>query len=102
MPAVARSIAFDGGIASRYDATRGGRVRAGNTADAIAPWLRHDGLIVELGVGTGIVAESLTERGFRLVGLDLSAEMLERAAARLPGRVARADVSAPPIRDGVA
>ena len=95
-----RSIAFDGGIAARYDATRGGRLRAANAADAIAPWLPAGGAIVELGVGTGIIAEALVERGFHPVGLDLSAEMLEKAAARLPGRLARADATAVPIRDG--
>ena len=95
-----RSIAFDGGIAARYDATRGGRIRATNVVDAIAPWLHADGPIVELGVGTGIIAEALAERGFGVVGLDLSAEMLQRAAARLPGRLARADAAKAPVRDG--
>ena len=97
-----KSIAFDGGIAARYDATRGGRVRAANVVDAIVPWLPSNGPLVELGVGTGIIAEVLTERGFGLVGIDLSREMLERAAARLAGRLAVADAGAVPVRDGAA
>lgn len=101
MPAVGRSIPFDGGIAARYDATRGGSVRARNVVDGVLPWL-PDGPVVEIGVGTGIVAATLAGHGRAPLGLDLSAEMLGQAATRLPGRLARADATAPPIRDGVA
>jgi SAM-dependent methyltransferase len=101
MPAVGRSIPFDGGIAARYDATRGGNIRARNVVDGVLPWL-PEGPIVEIGVGTGIVGATLAARGRAPVGIDLSAEMLGRAASRLPGRLTRADATAPPVRDGVA
>src|SRR6185312_4059556 len=42
-------------------------------------------------------ADAVRERGFAVVGLDLSADQLRMAAARLP--VVRADATQLPIRD---
>jgi SAM-dependent methyltransferase len=42
----------------------------------------YRGPILDLGTGTGRVACALAARGHRVVGIDLSAEMLERARAR--------------------
>jgi SAM-dependent methyltransferase len=39
----------------------------------------HDAPVLELGVGTGRLAVRLAAAGFRVVGLDSSAPMLERA-----------------------
>ncbi len=41
--------------------------------------------VLELGCGTGRVTELLAERAARVVGVDLSADMLERAARRIAG-----------------
>lgn len=54
--------------------------------------------VLDLGCGTGWLAVRLAERGWRVVGLDPSAAMLERAAARLP--VVRGDGLRLPFADG--
>jgi len=84
-------IPFDR-VAAIYDATRGGDERARTTARDVAAHLPA-GDVLELGVGTGIVARALLDVAHgarRLTGVDLSAEMLARAAPRLPGAVVRA------------
>ena len=58
------------------------------------------GPLLEVGVGTGLVAAGLTELGRRPVGVDLSRPMLDRAAARIPGRVAIGDAQRLPVRTG--
>ncbi len=45
---------------------------------------RQGGLILELGCGTGRLLIPLAEAGYRLVGLDYDAGMLEALQARLP------------------
>lgn len=93
------SIAFDR-MAEDYDRTRGGMERG----RSIAPLL-HDilppGPLLEVGVGTGLVAAGLTELGRQVVGVDLSVPMLRKAAARVPGRVAVGDATVLPAGDGV-
>ena len=42
---------------------------------------------LDLGIGTGNLSELLARQGCRIWGLDFSAEMLVRAAAKLPGAV---------------
>ncbi|HXW06827.1 MAG TPA: class I SAM-dependent methyltransferase [Vicinamibacterales bacterium] len=44
----------------------------------------RDGLVVELGCGTGIVARALTRAGYRVVGIDRSAAMLRIARRTAP------------------
>ena len=85
------SVVFDQ-IADRYDESRGGMARGRDFASVVAPLLPATDVTVELGIGTGIVAAALGERGHHVVGVDLSAPMLARAHARLGPRVARADV----------
>ncbi|WP_101830144.1 class I SAM-dependent methyltransferase [Frankia canadensis] len=92
---MATSVNFDR-IAHDYDATRGGEERGRHVADALAPHL-PDGLLLEIGVGTGLVAQAFAARGRRLLGVDLSERMLARARERVPGRLARADASALPL-----
>ena len=53
--------------------------------------LAHSGRVLELGCGTGRIALPVVKAGARLVGVDLSAPMLERARRRLR----RAKVMAP-------
>jgi ubiquinone/menaquinone biosynthesis C-methylase UbiE len=56
------------------------------------------GQAVDIGCGTGVHAEFMRDRGFRVVGLDYSADQLRLARGRLP--VARADARALPLRSG--
>jgi SAM-dependent methyltransferase len=92
------SIVFDR-IADSYDDTRGGIERGRTVARALRRLL-PDGPLLEIGVGTGLVAAALTELGRRPVGVDLSRPMLDRAAARIPGRVAVGDAERLPVGTG--
>ncbi|KAA8890445.1 class I SAM-dependent methyltransferase [Nocardia colli] len=83
--------------ADDYDRTRGGSPRAEAAADALDRLLPAPGVVLDLAVGTAIVAARLTDRGHRVIGIDLSAGMLQHAVRRLPGRVARADATAIPL-----
>jgi SAM-dependent methyltransferase len=93
---VSRAIPFDR-AADYYDETRGGVERGRRNAAALHPWL-PPGPVVEIGVGTGLVAAALAERGTPVLGLDLSVPMLRRARERLPNRIACADAARLPIR----
>jgi SAM-dependent methyltransferase len=90
------SISFDR-IADRYDKSRGGRWRARNVVDGVAPHLVA-GPVFEVGVGTGLVSGELRERGWAAVGVDLSDAMLRRALDRLGPCVARGDAHHLPVR----
>ncbi len=80
--------------AARYDSTRGGEPRARAAADAIERLL-PPGPVLDVAVGTGIVAATMTRP---VIGVDLSSAMLGHAVLRLPGRVARADARRLPAR----
>jgi demethylmenaquinone methyltransferase / 2-methoxy-6-polyprenyl-1,4-benzoquinol methylase len=57
--------------------------------------LPHDsGRVLDVATGTGLVAEALVERGFRVTGVDQSPEMLARARARFDSRVELVEASA--------
>ncbi|MFF9525643.1 class I SAM-dependent methyltransferase [Streptomyces achromogenes] len=89
--------------AGRYDALRGGEARAEAAArtvlDLIPP---GPGRLLDVACGTGIVTRRLAAArpGLRVTGADLTPAMLRRAAARLPGRVVRADSRRLPFPDG--
>jgi ubiquinone/menaquinone biosynthesis C-methylase UbiE len=85
-------------IADSYDESRGGTERGERFANAIADLFDGDGPILELGVGTALVGQALTRRGLQVVGMDISAGMLGHARARMPGRLALADVCRLPFR----
>ena len=55
---------------------------------------RDGGQVLDVATGTGLVAQALLDRGFRVTGLDQSPEMLARARARFGGRVALVEASA--------
>src|SRR4030095_2627930 len=95
---MAESIRFDR-IADRYDETRGGVQRG---LDLAAPVLAHlrPGPVLEVGVGTGVVAAPLAAAGHPVVGIDLSLPMLVRAQERLGPCVALADGYHLPIAKG--
>ena len=44
----------------------------------------HDGLIVDLGCGSGIWARELVDAGYKIVGVDISPAMIEIACQRVP------------------
>jgi len=90
------SVAFDR-IAADYDATRGGVERGQRMAAGVAPWLRP-GPVVEVGVGTGVVAREVVDRGHPVVGVDLALPMLTRAHDRLGPCVAVGDGYRLPLR----
>ena len=48
---------------------------------------RDGGHVLDVATGTGLVAQALLARGFRVTGLDQSPEMLARARERFGGRV---------------
>ena len=61
------------------------------------------GVVVDLGCGLGTEVGYLTGRGWRGLGIDLSASALNSAASvRQDARFARADVTALPLRTGAA
>ena len=88
-------------LAAFYDKTRGGEERGDDyAADVEAQLPRDGGPILEIGVGTGVVALGLRRRGRSVVGLDISAPMLARARGRLGPVVIRGDAGALPIAPG--
>ncbi len=66
-------------------------------------WLGRAGVVADLGCGLGTEIGYLAGRGWRCVGVDLSAAAVSAAAASHPGaRFARADVLCLPIADAAA
>lgn len=91
-------------IARKYDRHWARYLHASiaRTVDALQP--RPNEAILDVGCGTGLLLrqlEATVETG-RLVGVDVTAAMLERAAARVgPSvRLIRADAAALPLRSG--
>jgi ubiquinone/menaquinone biosynthesis C-methylase UbiE len=79
-------------LAPHYDETRGGESRGDEyAADIDAQLPPGAGPILEIGVGTGVVALGLARRGRPVIGLDLSAPMLARARTRLGPVVVHSD-----------
>jgi SAM-dependent methyltransferase len=95
---VKRSVAFDR-VADRYDETRGGVERGRLMAREIDPLLERGRPVLEIGVGTGIVARGLLDLGHRVFGVDLSPPMASRAADRLGPVVAVGDAMRLPAAD---
>lgn len=85
-------------VASCYDDTRGGEQRGDRFASELDRRLPDDSPILEVGVGTGVVALGLRRRGRDVIGVDVSASMLARAGARLGPTVMRGDALHLPLR----
>jgi SAM-dependent methyltransferase len=85
-------------LAREYDETRGGEPFAEYLVGDLIRWLDADGPVLELATGTGLIAQALQARGRRVVGVDLSAEMLAHARARGVNRLVQADGRQLPIR----
>jgi SAM-dependent methyltransferase len=88
-------------VASIYDATRGGEPRGEVFAGALAPWVIGP-TVVELGVGTGVIAKGLRRHDIHPIGFDLSEAMLRAAVERIGARAAIADVDRLPLPDDCA
>jgi SAM-dependent methyltransferase len=92
------SVSFER-AAEFYDRTRGGLVRGRRFAARIAPELNGARRVLEIGVGTGLIAFPLMELGVEdVVGVDLAASMLALARERVGERVAQADAAHLPIK----
>jgi SAM-dependent methyltransferase len=72
-------------LADLYDETRGGERRGDDFAGLVALDLPAPGAdpVLEIGVGTGVVALGLVARGYAVFGVDVSVPMLARARQRL-------------------
>lgn len=72
--------------------------------DALRIRIRDGGLVIDAGVGSGVVASRLASAGFAVVGFDFNESMLRalqrRAGPAVPAGLA--DVTALPVRDGCA
>ena len=92
-----QSASFDR-IVDTYDQTRGGFPVGKTFADAVEKYAAPPpARIVELGIGTGLVALPLTERGYTVLGVDVSPKMIAVAKDRIGARVALGDASRAPI-----
>lgn len=83
--------------ATIYDRTRGGHPRAAAAAAALNSQLPSHSTILDLAIGTGIVAAHLESHGHKVIGIDLSLGMLRHASHRLPGKVTQANATALPL-----
>jgi SAM-dependent methyltransferase len=85
-------------IAAVYDETREPLSRG--ALDKIESTLNRDGCrkLLEAGVGTGRIAIPLSQRGFDIVGIDVSPGMLAWAKKKGLGRLIMADGNLPPFR----
>lgn len=95
-PGPTRSLSFER-IADSYDGTRGGEDRGRRFATQLDRFLRPGSPVLEVGIGTGLVALGLTELGHRVVGVDLSEAMARRARDRIGPRVALGDAARLPV-----
>lgn len=79
------SVSFDRAV-EYYDRTRSVSEQASREVTAVlARELAGRGRVLEVGVGTGLVALPLAEAGVPMVGLDLSAPMLAKLAEKAGG-----------------
>jgi 2-polyprenyl-3-methyl-5-hydroxy-6-metoxy-1,4-benzoquinol methylase len=62
--------------------------------------LPSGGLVLDAGCGPGLVSAALLDAGFRVVGVDLSREMIERAHRRCAAHGARAQFAQVSVFDG--
>ncbi len=92
-------MAFDR-IAEIYDATRG--IPADLMKQIIKTMdrlLKNSHTILDVGVGTGRFAKPLIDRGFHIVGVDISIPMMLKAREKGVLNLVRADVHHLPFRD---
>jgi SAM-dependent methyltransferase len=88
-------VCFDR-AADVYDTTR--RAARPEAIEALAKELSDCSSVLEVGVGTGRLAVPLMERGFEIVGVDLSRKMLDQGRAKGLERLVLGDVCRLPLR----
>jgi len=88
-------VCFDR-AADVYDTTR--RAARPEAIEALAKELSDCSSVLEVGVGTGRLAVPLMERGFQVVGVDLSRKMLDQSRAKGLERLVLGDVCRLPLR----
>ncbi|GGX69226.1 hypothetical protein GCM10007385_42970 [Tateyamaria omphalii] len=86
-------------IAFQYDENRGGERRGLQFSEAIEPLIDKNRRVLEMGVGTGVVAGALQNKGYDIIGIDVSSEMLRRAVDRVTALV-WSDMNKLPFLDG--
>lgn len=89
-------VEFDD-IAPFYDETRPAPVPA--ELDAISDLLGACRTVLDAGIGTGRFAVPLSKRGFEMIGIDLSIEMMRRAQGKGIRSLVRADLQRLPFQD---
>lgn len=86
MSAFKSPTAYHSDLADIHD--RGFGDFARTAAPALLEMLRrhgiNDGLVVDLGCGSGLWAQALTAAGYEVLGIDISAAMIKRARQRAP------------------
>ncbi|MFF5298066.1 class I SAM-dependent methyltransferase [Streptomyces sp. NPDC013161] len=83
--------------ARNYDATRGGDARATAAANAVHELLSAGSPILDIGGGTGIVANFLLKLGHEVTVVDSSAEMIRMCEARGTVPAVHADATSLPF-----
>ena len=61
------------------------RAAAGVVADLLPPHHAGNALVVDLGCGSGTLAEHISRQGYRVLGVDYSPDMLDIARKKVPG-----------------
>ena len=91
-----------GRVADIYDATRSlPEPEMRTLLGAIAAKIPGVGPIADVGVGTGRFSKPLMERGYEIVGLDISPGMMAKAREKGVRELIFADAQRTPLRDGV-
>ena len=99
-----RSVGFDR-AAEYYDRTRGFSPEAFDALmEVLTAELGRRERCLEIGVGTGLLALALADRGVPMIGADIARPMLDELVAKSGGRapfpLVQADATRLPFRDG--
>lgn len=98
---MSRPISFDR-VADKYDETRGLPPEVmTQVVDKLDEMLRKHGCgsVLDAGVGTGRFAAPLTQRGFDVIGVDVSKMMLVQARSKSLDALVRGDLRTMPFTD---
>jgi cyclopropane fatty-acyl-phospholipid synthase-like methyltransferase len=72
-------------IAEEYDAIAfGGYYDYVKEANEVAPHIKPNGCVLEIGAGTGSLLHELQLKGFTVEGLDIAKKMLDRMSLKMP------------------
>src|SRR5215831_9004134 len=87
-------------VANIYDATRKEPdVVMQATLDVMQNALEGSKRVLDVGVGTGRFAKPLLDRGFSIVGVDVSRQMMAKAAVKGARELVQGDAHCLPFRD---